>query len=289
MSKEEEASSTEPSAEDTKTAPEEASKSDAPAEPLAAKEADEAEAEGEGEAEGEADGEGEGEDEGEEPEKPAEKPVAKAKPATAKASETESKSTKARVPSNDQARHAASKPHSAAPTELPTPAAGLGKSLFAFFAVMFVLAAGFWVLGTFDNPFGGGPPKWRVGQSVSVELTLDPADDTKLSCASETEIAGKRCEYETKTKRHEKKLEDKDLLRPYSLADNSARLLAAGVWSGPELDKASRPKDRFNLKCDFKVEGEVKAPAIRWDVVGAWNEKDESWFAGSVVNCKLVK
>ncbi len=266
MSKEEEASSTESSPEDTKTSDKEASKSAAAAaEALAAKEADAADEPG-----------AEDEDEGEpEEEKP------KAKAAAPKA--TESKALK------DQARHAASKPHSLAPTELPPPAAGLGKSLTAFFAVMVVLASGFWILGTFDNPFGGGPPKWRVGQTVPVELTLDPADDTKLSCASEKEVAGKRCEYETKAKRHEAKLEDAAMLRPYSLADNSARLLAAGVWSGAEVEKSVRPKDRFNLKCDFKVEGEIKAPAVRWDVVGAWNEKDETWFAGSVSNCKLVK
>ena len=309
MSKEEEASSTESSTKDT-SAPEKPAKRSASEKPPSS-----AEAEGKGLADkgladkdaGAEDGarDERGEDDRDEddgapddvpdddvpddvpddaPEVPV-KAAAKKSPPDAKPE----KAAKASPASKEQARHAASKPHSAAPTELPPPAAGLGKSLFAFFAVMVLLASGFWILGTFDNPFGGGPPKWRVGQTVSVELTLDPADDAKLSCASEAVVAEKRCEYETKAKRHEKKLEDKDMLRPYSLADNSARLLAAGVWSAPELEKASRPKDRFNLKCDFKVDGEVKAPAVRWDVVGAWNEKDESWFAGSVTNCKLVK
>ena len=181
------------------------------------------------------------------------------------------------------------KPHSTQEVEPPSPEAGLGKSVFVFFAVMVLLAGGFWFLGSFDNPFGGGAPKWRVGQSYPVDLTLDPADDTKLSCASETELAGKRCEYESKSKRHEKKLEDGNMLRPYSLADGSARLLAAGVWSAPELEKSVRPKDRFTLKCQFKVEGKINSPAVRWDIAGAWNEKNEDWFAGTVSDCKLAK
>jgi hypothetical protein len=180
-------------------------------------------------------------------------------------------------------------PEGTAPTASLPPAAGLGKSVTVFFVVMLALAAGFWVLASFENPFGGGAPKWKVGQTATVELTLDPADDMKLSCASDTEIGGKRCEYESKSKRHEKKLEDGALLRPYSLADGSARLLAAGVWSAPEVEKSVRPKDRFTLKCQFKIEGKVTAPAVRWDVSGAWNEKAEDWFAGSVSDCKLVK
>jgi hypothetical protein len=180
-------------------------------------------------------------------------------------------------------------PQGTAETAGLPPAAGLGKSVTVFFVVMVALAAGFWVLASFDNPFGGGGPKWKVGQTATVELTLDPADDTKLSCASDAEVAGKRCEYESKSKRHEQKLEDGALLRPYSLADGSARLLAAGVWSAPEIEKSVRPKDRFTLKCQFKIEGKVTAPAVRWDVSGPWNEKAEDWFAGAVSDCKLVK
>jgi hypothetical protein len=28
---------------------------------------------------------------------------------------------------------------------------------------------------------------------------------------------------------------------------------------------------------------------VRWDIAGAWNEKNEDWFAGSVSDCKLAK
>jgi hypothetical protein len=210
------------------------------------------------------------EDDGDEAEAPASEPPAK-KPAS----------------KGDSDRFVS--PQGTAETAGLPPAAGLGKSVTVFFAVMLALAAGFWVLASFDNPFGGGAPKWKVGQTATVELTLDPADDMKLSCASDAVIGEKRCEYESKSKRHEKKLEDGQLLRPYSLADGSARLLAAGVWSAPEIEKSVRPKDRFTLKCQFKIEGKVTAPAVRWDVSGPWNEKAEDWFAGSVSDCKLVK
>lgn len=169
----------------------------------------------------------------------------------------------------------------------PPPAASLAKSVTTFVVVLAVLFAGFFVLGNAESPFSEGP-KWRIGQTVSVDLTLDPADDTKLSCAAKADIGGKHCEYEDKTTKFAGQLKDETMLRPYTTLD-SQHLLAAGVWSSPEIEKGKRPTGRFTVKCDFKVEGKVNAPAVRWDVAGAWNEKNEEWFAGAVSNCKLQK
>ena len=170
----------------------------------------------------------------------------------------------------------------------PPPAASLGKSVVTFSLVLGGLFVMFFLLGNAESPFSNQGPKWRIGQTVPVDLTLDPSDDTKLSCAAKTEIGGKRCEYEDKTTKFAGPLKDDTMMRPYTTLDGQ-HLLAAGVWSAPEMEKGKRPTGRFTVRCDFKVEGKVNAPAIRWDFAGAWNEKNEEWFAGSATNCKLQK
>ncbi len=170
----------------------------------------------------------------------------------------------------------------------PPPAASLGKSVVTFSLVLGGLFVLFFLLGNAESPFSNQGPKWKQGQTVAVDITLDPSDDTKLSCAAKTDIGGKRCEYEDKTTKYSGALKDETMLRPYTTLEGQ-HLLAAGVWSAPELDKGKRPTGRFTVRCDFKVEGKVNAPAIRWDFAGAWNEKNEEWWAGSATNCKLQK
>lgn len=171
----------------------------------------------------------------------------------------------------------------------PPPAASLGKSVSAFFFIMIGLAAGFWFLSTMESPFSKqGQPKWKVGQTVAIVLTLDPRDDDNLACASDANIAGKRCEFESKTERAQGKLEDANMLKPYKTTSDEP-LLAAGVWGFPEVAKGKRPNGRFNFKCQFKVEGKVKRPAVRWNVTAAFGDQEVDWFAGTVSNCTVEK
>lgn len=192
----------------------------------------------------------------------------------------------------DEAVVVAPRPHDVRPVTPPAPAASLGKSVTAFMMIMLALAAGFWFLGNAESPFGkSGQPKWKIGQQVPITLTLDPADDTKLSCASDADIGGKHCEYKTRTEKFAGKLDDATMLRPYRTTgeQDNVGLLAAGVWGIPELAAGKRPNGRFNLKCTYKVEGKVTRPAVRWDVSGPWGEQDSDWFAGSVSSCTVQK
>ncbi|HTJ85019.1 MAG TPA: hypothetical protein VL400_25045 [Polyangiaceae bacterium] len=169
----------------------------------------------------------------------------------------------------------------------PPPPAGVGKSVFVFIGIFAVLAGGFFVLGN-SEPFGGAgnKPKWAVGQKVAIDLTLDPKDDVKLGCASNVEVKGRRCEFEDKTKKFAGKLEDATQLRPYTTTDGT-QLLAAGVWSQPELAPAKRPADRFTVRCQYTVEGMIKNPAIQWDRGPNWLDQQRDWHAGIVSDCKL--
>ncbi len=175
------------------------------------------------------------------------------------------------------------------PVTPPPPPASLGKSVSTFMFVLIALAAGFWFLGNAESPFNKpGVPKWTVGTTVTVLLTLDPKDDDNLACASDAEIGGKHCEFKDKTARFGDKSEDATTLKPYKTVQDEP-LLAAGVWSGPDIAKGKRPTGRFNLKCQFKVEGKVTRPLVRWAAAGPWGEQDVDWFAGSVSNCTIEK
>jgi len=134
------------------------------------------------------------------------------------------------------------------------------------------------------SPFPTEPSQWKVGMTVTVSVALDPADQENVACASTVEIAGKRCEFESKRDRYPRKLTDATLLRPYS-GTNGERFLAAGMWSGPEMAKGKRPARRFMVQCKLLVQGRVVSPLIRWSKVGPWNEQGEAWFAGTVSGC----
>lgn len=168
----------------------------------------------------------------------------------------------------------------------PPPAASLGRSVILFVAVFVTLAAGFAFLSSNDPFSQSSAPKWRKGQKVQLNITLDPRDDLKLSCASKTVIEGKRCEFEAKNQKFAGPLDDKSMLRPYTTTDG-VQFLAAGLWSQPDLEKGKRPRERFTVSCQLTVDGSVASPAIRWDPAGSWNEKNQAWFAGSVSDCKV--
>lgn len=168
----------------------------------------------------------------------------------------------------------------------PPPAASLGRSVALFIGVFVTLAAGFAFLSSNDPFSQNNAPKWRKGQKVQLNITLDPRDDLKLSCASKTVIEGKRCEFEAKNQKFAGPLDDKSMLRPYTTTDG-VQFLAAGLWSQADLEKGKRPRERFTVSCSLTVDGSVASPAIRWDPAGSWNEKNQSWFAGSVSDCKV--
>jgi hypothetical protein len=192
------------------------------------------------------------------------------------------------APSQAHSAATGPKPHGTRPVAPPVGPAGPIKSFGTFLVVFAALSAGFWALSTFDSPFGGGGPKWREGQKVTVDVTLDPKDDQKLACASSVEIKGRACEFESKAKRRDGKREDAQLLRPYTTTDGT-QFLAAGLWSQPDLKADKRPDARFTVKCTMLVEGKVKSPAVRWDPASAWIDKPGDFFTANVESCSLVK
>jgi hypothetical protein len=172
----------------------------------------------------------------------------------------------------------------------PVPArkgGSLGKSMILFVVIVAGLAAAFALLGQ-ESSTGPAAPKWKVGDSADLELTLIADDKKNLACASADEIDGKHCGFEAQTKPWSKgdNADDKKLLKPYTTVDH-VQILAAGVWSDPAL-AGTLPTTRFSVKCKYKVEGKMKAASMRWASDGPWYESKDI-YSGSISGCKLVQ
>jgi hypothetical protein len=213
--------------------------------------------------------EDEDEDDEEEEAKPAAKPVAKVTAAKAGAVK-----------------------RGAAPLAKPRPAAArkggsLGKSMILFVVIVGGLAAAFALLGN-ESSSGPAAPKWKTGDTADLELTLVADDKKNLACSTSDEVAGAHCAFEDKAKAWSKgdNADDKKLLKPYTTTDH-IQVLASGLWSDPGMT-GTLPAVRFSVKCKYKVEGKVKAAAIRWASDGPWYDSKDL-YTGSLSACKLVQ
>lgn len=163
----------------------------------------------------------------------------------------------------------------------------LGKSMILFVVIIGGLAAGMAMLSREEQQV---PPtmKWKVGETVDVEITLVKNDRNELACAAADEIAGRHCAFESATKPWSKGdlNDDTKLLKPYTTTDR-AQFIAAGVWSEAALAPDKIPASRFSLKCRYKIDGKLKNMSVRWEQTGQWFPNNE-WFAGSVSDCKVV-
>jgi hypothetical protein len=163
----------------------------------------------------------------------------------------------------------------------------LGKSMILFVIIVGGLAAAFALLGT-ESSSGPAAPKWKTGDTTDLELTLVAGDKTNLACSSSDDVAGAHCAFEDKAKPWSKgdNTDDKKVLKPYTTVDH-VQVLASGLWSDPGMT-GTLPATRFSVKCKYKVEGKMKAAAIRWASDGPWYDSKDL-YAGSISGCKLVQ
>ncbi len=226
----------------------------------------------------------EDEDEDDEDDEPPAKPAAKAaaKPAAKSSAKPAAKSapvTAKRGPAT-AARTTRARP-------VPAKQGGaLGKSMILFIIIIGGVAAAFALLGREDT----APPKWKVGESVDLEITLVSTDRTDLSCAAADEVAGKHCGFEGQNKPWSKgdNADDQKLLKPYTTV-NGVQLLGAGMWSDAGMTATPLPPvARFSAKCKYKVEGTIKKASVRWKNDGPWFDRADDLYAGSFSSCKVL-
>jgi hypothetical protein len=162
----------------------------------------------------------------------------------------------------------------------------LGKTMILFVVIIGGLGAAFAMLGREDT----SPPKWNVGQTLDLDVTLVPSDARNLACATPEEIAGRHCAFEAAGKPWSKgdSTDDKMVLRPYTTTNN-IQLFAAGLWSDPGMGAAALPKDdaRFTARCKYKVEGSIKKAQVRWKANDAWYDWNDVRYTGTLSDCKV--
>ncbi len=167
--------------------------------------------------------------------------------------------------------------------EAPPPMVAIGKRFALFGVVLVGLTAGLYFLPA-NDVITAGPAKWKAGGSFDVTITLVKDDATNLACSASGDVAGRKCEFSSKTEKVDG-VDDAHMLKPYTTTDQ-VQFLAAGLWSQPSL-VGKLPGDRFTVQCKYHVEGAVKSPLIRWNPSAPWGEKNPDWNAGYVSDCKL--
>ncbi len=240
------------------------------------READEAKRRAEEEEEDEAlAGKGDDHDEGEgEPEEEADEPAAKVAPA---------KKVEAKVE-----RPAAQRPNARLAQRRQPPKGSLAKSLMLFVIIVGGLIVVFAVISK-EEPGANGPapaPKWTVGQTVDLELTVVPSDAKDLACSA-PDVGGKKCQFETPGKAYAPvQTDDKKVLKHYTTTDR-VQIIGAGLWAEPALDPSKLPNTRFSVKCKYKIESKMKSPGIRWAADGPWFPQTTDWYAGAFSGCSV--
>jgi hypothetical protein len=170
------------------------------------------------------------------------------------------------------------------------PKGSLAKSLMLFVAIVGGLIVLFAIISR-EEPGATGPapaPKWSVGQTVDLELTVVPSDSKDLACSSPEDIGGKKCQFETPGKAYAPaQTDDKKVLKPYTTTDR-VQIIGAGLWSEPALEPTKLPNTRFSVKCKYKIESKMKSPGIRWAGDGPWYPQQTDWHAGSFSGCTIL-
>lgn len=186
----------------------------------------------------------------------------------------------------------------AARARRPRPKGSPTRNVVLFVALVGGIAAAFALLG---SQTGGGipaaAPKWKVGQTVPISITLVTTDYKNLACATKQEVNGLRCAFETQGRVNPKAGADArtnpKLLQPFTTASEPRmQFLAAGMWTGPDMKQKldaenwDRPSGRFNVQCQYTVEGQAKAASVQWKAGEGWHPGN-GWFMGTLSNCKI--
>ncbi len=156
-------------------------------------------------------------------------------------------------------------------------------------AVILVGAASIIILAAQERKSTSSPRGWNVGDVVDVEITLVATDVSNLTCASEVEVAGRHCAFETHENPWSKPYTgEASVLQPYTTTDKRS-FLAGGLWTSTGMEYTDLPKGRFSVRCKLKIEGVLRSPSVRWSTGAPWNESSGDWPCGVVSDCSVVR
>lgn len=144
-------------------------------------------------------------------------------------------------------------------------------------------------------------PTYKIGQELETDITLVSTDARALACASDEEIDGRHCEFESSAppKRWGKPLSkelppNQAVLAPYKTTDE-VMFLVPGLFSEPALverlkvDPPSFGQEhiRFTAHCKMKIVGKMAKFDTRWQPNGQWYPASNV-YVGTVSGCSVI-
>jgi len=141
-------------------------------------------------------------------------------------------------------------------------------------------------------------PSYSIGQELQVAITLVTPDAVGISCASQEEVDGRHCAFESREAKWSKPLSkelppNERILVPYKTTDD-VMFLVPGLFEQPALVerlKVDPPvlgieHERFNAHCKMKIVGKMGKLDVRWSPNGKWWPATNV-FVGTVSDCTL--
>lgn len=134
------------------------------------------------------------------------------------------------------------------------------------------------------------PTRLEAGQVIDASITLITADVRDLSCASDGEVAGNRCGFDSTGAPVQP---SGGLLAPYMTTDN-VLFLVPDLWKEPALARRLEedpPRERerskrFTARCKMQLVQPLKTFWLRWEPQADWQYRDEAWV-GTISGCRL--
>ncbi len=142
------------------------------------------------------------------------------------------------------------------------------------------------------------PVTRKAGTVLDVSITLVTADVSDLACASDAEVDGARCAFDSSGAVRDgvpaQPGTDPAVLAPYMTTDN-VLFLVPGLFAEPAVAKrlaAEPPKgsreslERFEASCRLKLVGKVDELAVRWEPGQSFSPRTAEWV-GRVSGCTI--
>lgn len=134
------------------------------------------------------------------------------------------------------------------------------------------------------------PRKLEAGKTIDVSITLITADANDLACASDGEVGGARCAFDSAG---QPVRGGGAVLAPYMTTDN-VLFLVPDLWKETALARRlveDPPRERerskrFSAHCKMTLVRPLETFWLRWEPQADWQYRDRAWV-GTLAKCRL--
>ncbi|HVZ71176.1 MAG TPA: hypothetical protein VHJ20_02275 [Polyangia bacterium] len=155
---------------------------------------------------------------------------------------------------------------------------------------LFAIGLGVWVLlagHAYRQEYSGMGWTWHRGDKNFIEITLVPADQTNLACASDKVAeGGLHCAFGADKKPRPDANTPGTTLSPYCTLSGDM-FLGANLWESIAKSGTPMPTTRFTVLCDFDIVGGLHSAALRWKPDGPFEAAQKTLPVGTLHDCTI--